>query len=148
MTVTTNLTQLYEIDDHLWLSETIELLKGKNFNELDLENLIEELESLGKRDFNKARSLLRQIIIHLLLLQYWHTEYERNYRHWQSEVKTFRYDLNNHLTTNLRNKLERDLANIYESAVDFVTVKIDIKINFPQECPYSLEQLLNKNYFP
>lgn len=100
MTVTTNLTQLYEIDDHLWLSETIELLKGKHFDELDLEHLIEELESLGKRDFNKARSLLRQIIIHLLLLQYWQTESERNYRHWQSEIKTFRYDLNNHLTTN------------------------------------------------
>ena len=68
MTITTNLKQLYEIDENLWLEKTIELLKQKQFNELDLENLIEELISLGKRDLAKAKSLLRQIIIHLLLL--------------------------------------------------------------------------------
>ncbi|MHC5732345.1 MAG: DUF29 domain-containing protein, partial [Nostoc sp.] len=70
MTITTNLKQLYQTDENLWLEKTIELLKQKQFNQLDLENLIEELISLGKRDLAKAKSLLRQIIIHLLLLQY------------------------------------------------------------------------------
>jgi len=88
MRITTNLKELYETDDSLWLEETIELFKQKQFNQLDLENLIEELTSLGKRDLAKAKSLLRQIIIHLLLLQYWQVEYERNYRHWIGEVKT------------------------------------------------------------
>ncbi len=147
MTVATNLKQLYEIDDHLWLLETIELLKQKNFNELDLENLIEELESMGKRDINKAKSLLRQIIIHLLLLQYWQLEIERNYHHWRGEIKTFRYDLNNHLTTNLKHKLKEDLVNIYKSAVDFVQEKTQFSVIFPTECPYTLEQLLELNYF-
>ncbi len=45
---TDDLKSLYEIDDHLWLKETIELLKESRFNELDLEHLIEELESLGE----------------------------------------------------------------------------------------------------
>ncbi|MEH2166422.1 MAG: DUF29 family protein [Nostoc sp.] len=54
----------------------------------------------------------------MVLLQYWQVEYERNYRHWIGEVKTFRYDLNNHLTTNLMNKLQDDLENIYQSAID------------------------------
>jgi len=147
MRITTNLKELYETDDSLWLEETIELLKQKQFNQLDLENLIEELISLGKRDLAKAKSLLRQIIIHLLLFQYWQVEYERNYRHWLGEVKTFRYDLNNHLTTNLRNKLENDLGNIYESAVDFVKVKTDLTV-FPKQCPYTLAQLLDNNYLP
>ncbi|MBS3028054.1 MAG: DUF29 domain-containing protein [Dolichospermum sp. DET50] len=147
MRITTNLKQLYETDDSLWLEETIELLKQKQFNQLDIENLIEELISLGKRDLAKAKSLLRQIIIHLLLLQYWQVEYERNYRHWLGEIKTFRYDLNNHLTTNLRNKLEDDLENIYESAVDFVKIKTDLTI-FPEKCPYTLAQLLDNNYLP
>ena len=66
MTITTNLKQLYETDDNLWLEETIELLKQKQFHQLDLENLIEELISLGKRDLAKAKSLVRQIIIHIL----------------------------------------------------------------------------------
>ncbi|ALF53983.1 hypothetical protein ACX27_15770 [Nostoc piscinale CENA21] len=147
MTITTNLKQLYETDDSVWLEETIKLLKQKQFDQLDVENLIEELISLGKRDLAKVKSLLRQIIIHILLLQYWQTEYERNYRHWLGEIKTFRYDLNNHLTTNLSNKLQDDLENIYQSAVDFVQVKTSLTI-FPEKCPYTLAQLLDDNYLP
>ncbi|MFM8308757.1 MAG: DUF29 family protein, partial [Microcystis aeruginosa] len=47
MTVIPDLKTLYEIDDSLWLEETIELLKAKHFEALDLDNLIEELEDLG-----------------------------------------------------------------------------------------------------
>ncbi|RCJ36219.1 hypothetical protein A6769_18145 [Nostoc punctiforme NIES-2108] len=147
MTITTNLKQLHETDENLWLEETIELLKHKQFNKLDLENLIEELISLGKRDLAKAKGLLRQIIIYILLLQYWQAEYEINSRHWIGELKTFRYELNNHLTTNLINKLQDDLENIYQSAVDFVKVKTDLNI-FLEKCPYTLVQLLDENYLP
>ncbi|QSV72171.1 MAG: DUF29 domain-containing protein [Aphanizomenon flos-aquae KM1D3_PB] len=42
MNVLTNLQQLYETDDYLWLLATIDLLKQGRFNEVDLENLIEE----------------------------------------------------------------------------------------------------------
>ncbi|MFM2062431.1 MAG: hypothetical protein RLZZ507_2101 [Cyanobacteriota bacterium] len=146
MTIVTNLKLLYESDESLWLEETIELLKQKQFHQLDVENLIEELINLGKRDLARVKSLLRQIIIHLLLLQFWQVEYESNHRHWIGEVKTFRYDLNNHLTTNLRNKLEDDLENIYHSAVDFVESKTDLSI-LPEKCPYSLGQLLDDDYF-
>jgi hypothetical protein len=76
MTVASNLKRLYEIDDHQWLLETIDLLKQKNFNQLDLENLIEELEYLARKDKATVKSLLEQLIIHLLLLQYWANEYE------------------------------------------------------------------------
>ncbi|MBD2530562.1 DUF29 domain-containing protein [Nostoc flagelliforme FACHB-838] len=147
MTITTNLKQLYETDENLWLEETIELLKQKQFTQLDLENLIEELINLGKRDLAKAKSLLRQIIIHLLLLQYWQVEYQRNYRHWIGEIQTFRYDLNNHLTTNLTKKLQDDLENIYQSAVDLVKIKTDLTI-FLEKSPYTLVQLLDENYLP
>jgi len=47
MTVIPDLKILYEIDDSLWLEATIELLKSKRFDALDLDNLIEELEDLG-----------------------------------------------------------------------------------------------------
>lgn len=147
MTVSTDFKQLYATDDNLWLLETIELLKQKRLDELDLDNLIEELESMGRRDVNKAKSLLRQIIIHLLLLQYWQLEVERNYHHWRGEIKTFRYDLNNHLTTNLKNKLQENLVDIYHSAVDFVKEKTGFTIDFPKQCPYTIEELLDENYF-
>ncbi|MFM8293613.1 MAG: DUF29 family protein, partial [Microcystaceae cyanobacterium] len=44
MAVISNLKQLYETDEVQWLAETIELLKQRQFEELDLEHLIEELE--------------------------------------------------------------------------------------------------------
>jgi hypothetical protein len=47
MATVTNLKRLYEIDDSQWLAEMIELLKQRQFEHLDLENLIEELVDLG-----------------------------------------------------------------------------------------------------
>jgi hypothetical protein len=143
------LKELYEIDDYLWLEKTIKILKNKDWNNLDLENLIEELESLGKNNFNKARSLLRQIIIHLLLLEYWQQEYERNYRHWKGEIIAFRDDLNNILSTTLKNKLNQELERIYDVSRKFVIQKTGLSENlFSDNCPYSLEQLLDENWYP
>ena len=143
------LQKLYEIDDYLWLEETIKLLKTKDLDNLDLDNLIEELESLGRNDLNKVRSLLRQIIIHILLLEYWQEEYDRNYRHWQGEIIAFRDDLNNSLTNTLKNKLVQELAHIYNVAVKVVVQKTGLASNlFPDNCPYSLEQLFDDNWYP
>ncbi|BAZ86637.1 DUF29 domain-containing protein [Dolichospermum compactum] len=150
----TNLTQnqlqkLYESDDYLWLQETIKLLKIKDLDNLDLDNLIEELESLGRNDLNKVRSLLRQIMIHILLLQYWEQEYDRNYRHWRGEIIAFRDDINNNLTTTLKNKLSQELEHIYNVSMKLVIEKTGISLNLlPDNCPYSLEQLLDDNWYP
>jgi hypothetical protein len=75
------ISQLYETDPTLWLEKTIECLKSDRLDQLDIENLIEELENLSKRDKNKAASLLEQIIRHLLLLEYWSEEYDNNSSH-------------------------------------------------------------------
>jgi hypothetical protein len=148
MTVTTNLKQLYETDEHLWLLETIELLKQKRLDELDIENLIEELQSLAKRDQHKVKSLLEQIIRHLLLLQYWTQEYDRNKNHWRSEVRSFRVQLRDRLTTNLYNYLDSGLGITYQDALGYVREKTGFTVNFPQECPYTLGQLLDSEYPP
>jgi hypothetical protein len=143
------LQKLYEVDDYLWLQETLKLLKNNDFNSLDLENLIEELECLGKNSFNKVRSLLRQIIIHLLLLEHWQEEYDLNHRYWMGEIIAFRDDLNNNLTTTLNNKLNQELESIYNVSRRVVIQKTGLhqKI-FPAHCPYSLEQLLNDSWYP
>jgi hypothetical protein len=147
MTVNTDLQSLYEIDESLWLEETILLLKEKRFKDLDLDNLIEELETLGKRDKNAVASLLEQIIRHLLLLQYWTEEYEMNGNHWQTEIVGFRNQLERLLTNNLQNYLSSELEKIYRGALRYVSQKTRFKIEFPENCPYSLEQLLDENYF-
>ncbi|BCU13855.1 hypothetical protein MAN88_44190 [Microcystis aeruginosa] len=77
------LKQLYEIDDSQWLGETVSLLRNHQFQQLDLEPLIEELEDLGKEKKNAVASLLEQVIRHLLLMQYWTKEAEYNIINWQ-----------------------------------------------------------------
>ena len=146
MTVNTDLQSLYEIDESLWLEETIILLKEKRFQYLDLNNLIEELEALGKRDKNAVASLLEQIIRHLLLLQYWTEEYEMNGNHWQTEIIVFRNQLERLLTNNLQNYLHSELEKIYKGALKYTRQKTQFKIDFPEYCPYSLDQLLDENY--
>ncbi len=142
------LKQLYDIDDDQWLEQTINLLKNHQFQQLDLDNLIEELEDLGREKKNAVASLLDQIIRHLLLLQYWTTEAEYNAVHWQEEIYNFRTQLRRTITTNLRKYLEDELTSIYQDALGFVKIKTTNLVTFPTECPYSLEQLLDRSWLP
>lgn len=57
---------LYESDFLLWTQDTIDKLKAKDFDHVDLENLIEEIESLGKSDKKEIRSRLTTLLEHLL----------------------------------------------------------------------------------
>ena len=140
------LQKLYEVDDYLWLQETLQSLKNNDLNSLDIENLIEELEVLGKSNLSKVRSLLRQIIIHLLLLEYWQAEYERNHRHWLGEIIAFRDDLNHSLTTTLKNKLNQELESIYTVSRRLVIQKTGLEPHlFLKQCPYLLEELLDED---
>jgi DNA-directed RNA polymerase subunit L len=142
------LKQLYDVDDDQWLEQTINLLKNHQFQQLDLDNLIEELEDLGREKKNAVASLLEQIIRHLLLLQYWTTEAEYNTVHWQEEIYNFRIQLRRKITTNLRKYLEDELTSIYQDVLGFVKIKTTNSVTFPTECPYSLEQLLNRSWLP
>ncbi|MFM6038544.1 MAG: DUF29 domain-containing protein [Sphaerospermopsis kisseleviana] len=149
MSVVSNLEylqQLYKIDDYEWLLTNIELLKQGKFNDVDLENLIEELADLGNEKKNAVASLLEQIIRHLLLYQYWTEETERNGHHWQAEIVSFRNQLKRRLTGNLRNYLSEEMLDIYADALKFVEVKTKFQVDFPPECPYTLEQLLDVDF--
>lgn len=143
----TDLKKLYNTDDYLWILETVKLLEAKKFNELDLENLIEELDDLGREKRHKIESLLEQIIRHLLLLQYWETERENSYRHWQSEVISFRSQINRRMTTNFYNYFNENISLIYNYARKYVVAKSGLNL-FPLQCPYTLNQLLDEDWFP
>lgn len=142
-----DLKTLYETDDAEWLQETVKLIKNHQFEQLDIENLIEELEDLGKEKKNAVVSLLEQIIRHLLLLQYWTGEADYNRVHWEEKIYSFRVQLRRKITTNLRNYLDSEFDSIYQDALGFVKIKTQNSVNFPPECPYTLEQLLDINWF-
>jgi hypothetical protein len=142
-----DLQKLYDTEYDRWLAQTIVLLKNRQLEGIDYEHLIEELEALGRSEKSAVKNLLLQIIIHLLLYeQFWETERDRNLNHWAGEIVTFRVQLEDKLTTNLRNFLVQELEQIYSNAALIVFKKTRLT-NLPQICPYSLEQLLDKNWF-
>ncbi|MDF5709536.1 MAG: DUF29 domain-containing protein [Nostoc sp. S4] len=123
-----------------WLEETIKCLKTRQLEEVDYENLIEELEDLAKNEKRRVRSLLEQIIRHLLLYQYWDLEKSRNANHWSAEIISFCNQINEDLSASLRNHLQENFRIIYSNALDYIKAKTKLT-NLPELCPYALEQI-------
>lgn len=137
----------YDIDrDYdLWLQEQADKLKARAFADLDLDNLVEELESLVRGEKSAVESFAYQIILHLLLIDYWTTESERNRNHWRAEINGFQYQLQNKVTTNLSNHLSDNLDKIYRKAKKGAELKTGLKDNiFPELCPYELIEILGE----
>ena len=147
MTKISELSSLYETDNEQWFEQTLELLKEKRLESLDLEHLIEELEAVGRRDRLTVESFLEQIIRHLLLLQYWQSESDYNANHWQAEIMSFRTQINEYLTQK-RNNLEERQSKVYQKALKYVRKKTGMMVSFPEDCPYTLEQLLDEDWLP
>ncbi len=148
-TLTKNsLKELYQLDYLAWYETTLEQVKNNQLNDLDLDSLSEVLENLVRDIKKSGESYLKQIIIHLLLIEYWESE-RVNHRHWAAEIDNFRSELELDLTTNLQKYFSREIERIYQKAVKNVCLKTGFqKKTFPNQCPYTLEQLLDEDWFP
>ncbi|NET61581.1 MAG: DUF29 domain-containing protein [Symploca sp. SIO2E6] len=82
---------LYEQDILLWVEDTVAKLKARDFENLDLENLIEEVESLGISQKKELTSRLMVILEHLLKRLYVNSPYDFN--GWERTIRTQRNDL-------------------------------------------------------
>lgn len=63
--------ELYEQDFYLWIQTTVKLLREGKLEQLDIENLIEEIDSMGRREKKELKSRLIVLIEDLLKLQFW-----------------------------------------------------------------------------
>jgi hypothetical protein len=146
-----NSPTLYDQDYASWLEKTIEQLKQKNFSVLDLENLIEELESMGRSEKHALKSLLTRLLEHLLKLAYWKSERDYNRRGWEGEITNFRIQINNLLEDSP--SLRAYLATVFDKSYKDAR-KIVIKITglnpktFPTEPTATLEEVLDEDWFP
>jgi hypothetical protein len=141
-----NISSLYDSDYEQWLDAMILLLRNKQADLLDYEHIIEELEALGREQKSTVESLIIQVIQHLLFYQYWRRERDYNQRHWRVELIAFRTQLDLRLTANLRHHLAQRLDYLYGKAKKMAEVKTELQ--FPLQCPYSLEQILDEDWLP
>jgi hypothetical protein len=61
---------LYERDFHAWTQEQARLVRARRFAELDVDNIAEELETLGRSDRREVKSRLTVVLVHLLKWQF------------------------------------------------------------------------------
>ncbi|MEE3716945.1 DUF29 domain-containing protein [Tumidithrix elongata RA019] len=139
---------LYETDFYAWTKEQVELLQKQQWQTLDLSNLIEEIESLGKQQRQELRTRLGILIGHLLKWQY---QPERRSRSWLATIRVQRRDLQELLEDNpsLKSYLQEALPKAYKSGTDLAVRETDLPYKtFPKDCPYTFLEILNDDFYP
>ncbi|MBW4645555.1 MAG: DUF29 domain-containing protein [Goleter apudmare HA4340-LM2] len=142
---------LYEQDYYLWLRTTINQLRSGQFVSIDVDNLIEELESMGRSEKRAIKSLLIRLLEHLLKLKFWDSERERNQGHWKGEIRTFRREIKDDLkdSPSLKPYILEIFDECYLQAIAQASDRSQLPINtFPTTPIGSLEQILDENWFP
>lgn len=142
--------KLYDEDFPLWAERQAELLRAGRFDELDLENLIDEVEDLSRRERETVESFTETIIEHLLKLTY--SPVSRPRRGWLNTLDRQRRQLARKLTATLRNHLEGVLPRLYADLRRPVARSLGADRvppeTLPEACPYTLEQILDPDWYP
>jgi hypothetical protein len=152
------MTTLYDQDFQLWLEQTISSLKSGQFNTLDIDHLVEELQELGKSEKRALESNLMVLLAHLLKLKVQNDAPDSMKASWYRSVIEHRkrvvFALKN--TPSLKSYLGdaidqaypegRDLA-IQEGEKAAFGIRIPAKQEYPLVCPFSVQQILDQDFF-
>lgn len=137
--------QLYDRDFNLWIEHIKTALINQDIHNMDWENLLDEVDDMGKSEKRSLESYLERLIEHILKLQYWNSEYHRNYKHWQVEVNNFR----NRIKRLLRRSpsLQRYMKDIYPEVFQDAVSSWQIEFDIPENSFIDLDLILQKDYF-
>ena len=139
---------LYDKDFYLWIQTTAELLKQHRFTELDLENLIDEIETMGRSEKRAVKSNLEVVIIHLLKYKY---QPEKRSNSWRYTIREHRKRLREALeeSPSLKPFLSEVFEKCYQEARTLAADETGLAIaSFPEQSPFTSEQTLNPDYLP
>jgi hypothetical protein len=131
------MSDAYAKDFYAWANEQAALLRVGRFGAADIENIAEEIESLGRGEKRELVNLLTVLLLHLLK---WHFQPGFHSASWSSSIREQRIRLKSHLRDNpsLKGNLDEAFGEAYELAV----------IGFPQSCPYRFEQAVDGEFWP
>lgn len=134
----------HEADYGAWIAAQAALLREGRFGELDLENLIDEVESLGRSDFLRFESAIKVVLLHLLK---WDIQTDHRTRSWADSIKEHRLQV--------KDELERSPS--YKSRIDEAVLKAyrrarakahkETKLprrSFPEACPYTWADIMER----
>ncbi len=134
----------YDQDFYAWTQEQATLLKEKRFTELDLENLVEEVESMGRSEKRELESRLSVLMAHLLK---WYYQPENRSRSWHATILEQRKELAKLLRENssLHPVLHAEYLERYAVARLRAVQETNLPVEtFPLQCPWTLEEILEE----
>ena len=147
---------LYDTDFYSWSMQQAELVRQGRFSELDIDNLIEEIEDMGKSQYRALTSALGQLLMHLLK---WQMQSGRDDQHimedwhssWQISIGKQRPDIWLVLQQNpgLKSRLDEACAQAYKWARERAAVEMRCsKDLFPESSPWTFEQIMQEGFLP
>jgi hypothetical protein len=141
-------TAIYETDFYAWTQRQATLLRAEEFEAVDWNNLIEEIEALGRSETHKVESRLIILVMHLLK---WEYQPERRSRSWQNTIAEQRDRLDRLFQKNptLRVRLPAIMTFVYPYAVKKALRETGFLTSpFPVTCPYTIDQIVDETFFP
>lgn len=140
--------KMYDTDFVQWIDQAAELLKQGKFDELDIVNLIDEVESLGRSEKNALKSNLRVLLMHLLKWQY---QPSKQTSSWRGTIVEHRLRIEDTFedSPSLRNYYTQIFDKTHEQARKRAAEETGLDIStFPAECPYTPAQVLDDEFWP
>jgi hypothetical protein len=136
---------LYDRDFALWVEAQVTAIRAGDPEGLDVENLVEELEGLTKRDERALGAQLKRIMAHLLKQRH---QPERVTRSWEDSVANGREEIVDILdqSPSLRRTLPAQMIKMYPRAVGQAARDTRLpEETFPREPPFTLEEVLGED---
>ena len=141
-------TNLYENDYFQWIENTVARLKNRDFENIDLENLIEEIETLGRSEKRELESRLTILLMHLLKYKYQPSKRSNSWRFTIREqrlriLKSFKD------SPSLNNYFQNIFSEIYSDARALAADETGLNIDtFSKNSPFNIEFVLNYDWLP
>ena len=142
------INNLYDQDFYAWSNQQAALLRAGKLSQADIENIAEEIESMGK---SEKKELVNRLIVLLLHLLKWQYQPAGRGASWQTSIKGQRNDIERHLRDNpsLKSQLALAISDAYSRAlIDVVGETGLAEQTFPSSCPYSFLQMMNGQFWP
>ena len=141
-------TSSYEEDVYGWSLRQAALLRAGRYDDVDMENVAEEIESVGRSQVSSLRSCYRLIAAHLLKVLF---QPERFTRSWQGTIVRERFNAAAYLEENpsLKPRRAEIFAEAYAQARGLASAETGLSVKaFPTEAPFTLEQASSEGYQP
>jgi hypothetical protein len=141
-------SELYDRDYNLWLEITIGQLRDRQFEEIDLLNLIEELEGMSRSEKRAVYSNLKILLMHLLKYRYQPTKRSNS---WRSTIREHRQRLKRAFeeSPSLKNYFNENFPDCYQNARELAADETGLALEaFPMDCPFSQPEILDTEYLP